>query len=159
MIHVLFVCLGNICRSPLAEAVFNHLVQQEGLEDKIVCDSAGTSDYHLGAPPDQRTLDLVEQKKLRLDHVGRQFTSKDFDHFNYIIAMDESNLANIRRLEETGRSTSYQLFLMREFDDTLAEMNVPDPYWGGDRGFLEVHDIVSRSGKNLLKHIMKEHQL
>ena len=159
MIHVLFVCLGNICRSPLAEAVFNHLVQQEGLEDKIVCDSAGTSDYHLDAPPDQRTLDVVEQKKLRIDHVGRQFTSKDFEHFDYIIAMDESNLANIRRLEKTGCSTSYQLFLMREFDNSPDDLNVPDPYWGGDRGFLDVHDIVSRSGKNLLNHIRKEHQL
>jgi len=159
MINVLFVCLGNICRSPLAEAVFNYLLQQEGLDNKIACDSAGTSDYHLGEPPDQRTLNVVQQKKLRVDHVGRQFRFEDFERFDYIVAMDERNLANIRLMEDTDRRNFYQLFLMREFDDSSADLNVPDPYWSGNRGFLDVHDIVLRSGKNLLNHIRKEHQL
>lgn len=159
MINVLFVCLGNICRSPLAEAVFNRLIQREGLDDVIACDSAGTSDYHLGEPPDRRTLDVIQKKGLDIEHLGRQFIREDFLGFDYIIAMDESNLANIRKLEDTQREGSYSLFLMREFEDDAYDLNVPDPYWGGDNGFLEVHDIVLRSGKNLLDYIKKEHQL
>ena len=159
MINVLFVCLGNICRSPLAEAVFNRLIQQEGLDDAIASDSAGTSDYHLGEPPDRRTLDVIQKKGLDIEHLGRQFIREDFQDFDYIIAMDESNLANIRKLEDAQQEGSYRLFLMREFEDDADDLNVPDPYWGGDSGFLEVHDIVLQSGKNLLDYIKKEHQL
>jgi protein-tyrosine phosphatase len=159
MINVLFVCLGNICRSPLAEAVFNDLLQQEGLQDRVSCDSAGTSDYHLGEPPDKRTLDVIRKKNLSVDHLGRQFGPEDFVEFDYIIAMDAKNLDDIRKLESARQEGGYQLFLMREFDDEPADLNVPDPYWGGDRGFLEVHDIVLRSGRNLLDYIKKEHSL
>lgn len=159
MIKVLFVCLGNICRSPLAEAVFDDLLKKGGLEERISSDSAGTSDYHIGSPPDERTLDVVRQKGLSLDHLGRQFGYQDFKDFHYIIAMDESNLRNIKALEEETGEKPYKLFLMREFDDSPGDMNVPDPYWGGDRGFLDVHEIVLRSCQNLLDYIKEEHKL
>lgn len=159
MIQVLFVCLGNICRSPLAEAVFNDLLQKEGLQDQISCDSAGTSNYHIGSPPDERTLDVVRQKGLSLEHLGRQFAKQDFRDFEYIIAMDGSNLRDIKALEQEKGEKQYQLFLIREFDDTPDDKDVPDPYWGGDRGFLDVHDILLRSCQNLLDYIKKEHKI
>lgn len=159
MINVLFVCLGNICRSPMAEAVFNQLIKDNHLQDKIRCDSAGTSDYHIGEPPDSRTLDVVVAKGLSLDHKGRQFLSKDFDDFNYIIAMDEENKKNILRLEKEEAPRQYQVFLMREFEDNATDLNVPDPYWSGQDGFNEVYNILHKSALNLLAYIRKEHQI
>lgn len=159
MINVLFVCLGNICRSPMAEAVFNQLIRENSLQDKIRCDSAGTSDYHIGESPDRRTLDVVVAKGLSLDHKGRQFLSKDFDDFNYIIAMDEENKKNILRLEKGRTPGQYQIFLMREFEGNPTDLNVPDPYWSGQDGFTEVYNILQKSSLNLLAYIRKEHQI
>ena len=159
MTKVLFVCLGNICRSPMAEAIFNKLIEDEGLGKDITCDSAGTSDYHIGKQPDERTLEVVQQKGLSLDHHGRQFGKPDFEDFDYIVAMDRNNLDNIKKLEEGAADRSYKLFLMREFDNSPGDQNVPDPYWGGDRGFLDVHDIVLRSCQNLLKYIKQDQNI
>ena len=158
MIKVLFVCLGNICRSPLAEAVFNGLLRDKGLEKAISCDSAGTSDYHIGEAADVRTLEVVREKKLNLEHHARQFLSHDFSSFDYIIAMDESNLANIKTLGKDQKAT-YKLFMMREFDTDTSDTNVPDPYWGGDRGFFKVYNILYRSCQNFLDYLKKEHSL
>jgi protein-tyrosine phosphatase len=159
MINVLFVCLGNICRSPMAEAVFNQLLKDNNLQDKICCDSAGTSDYHIGEPPDSRTMDIVVAKGLSLDHKGRQFLAKDFDDFKYIIAMDKENRKNILKLESAKASKQYRVFLMREFEDNPANLNVPDPYWSGQDGFTEVYNILHESSQNLLAYIRKEHQI
>ncbi|MDF9798314.1 protein-tyrosine phosphatase [Catalinimonas alkaloidigena] len=159
MINVLFVCLGNICRSPMAEAVFNKLIEDNNLQDRIRCDSAGTSDYHIDEPPDSRTIEVVNAKDLSLDHKGRQFLSKDFDDFNYIIAMDEENKKNILKLEYMREPKHYQVFLMREFENDASDLNVPDPYWSGQDGFMIVYDILQKSAQNLLAYIRKEHQL
>lgn len=157
MIRVLFVCLGNICRSPLAEAVFNKLVEENGLQDKISSDSAGTSDYHIGEKPDQRSIDIALKNNLVIDHLGRQFSAQDFLDFDYIIAMDSSNEQNIRRLLE-GQAHPH-IYLMRKFDELPGDGEVPDPYWSGKDGFMFVHDILFRSCKNLLKFIIEEHRL
>ncbi|WPP52853.1 low molecular weight protein-tyrosine-phosphatase [Catalinimonas niigatensis] len=159
MIHVLFVCLGNICRSPMAEAVFNALLKKEGLQEQIQCDSAGTSNYHIGELPDSRTMDIINEYNLSLQHLGRQFLADDFEKFDYIIAMDQSNRDNILKLEKKGREKGYKVFLMREFEDDAVDMDVPDPYWSAQDGFTEVYNILWRSSQNLLDYIRKEHQL
>ncbi|MEM9832145.1 MAG: low molecular weight protein-tyrosine-phosphatase [Bacteroidota bacterium] len=156
MIKVLFVCLGNICRSPMAEAVFNGLIRQHGLEGLIESDSAGTSDYHIGEPPDPRTLDVVRKYQLELNHQGRQFTTGDFGKFDYILAMDESNLSNIRRKSPTSVSQD-RVFLMREFDEQADSQGVPDPYWSGEDGFEEVYQILHRSCQNFIDYLKKNH--
>ncbi|WKN40556.1 low molecular weight protein-tyrosine-phosphatase [Tunicatimonas pelagia] len=156
MIRVLFVCLGNICRSPMAEAVFNSLVEKNGLAGLIDSDSAGTSDYHIGEPPDSRTMDVVQKYHLNLDHQGRQFTTHDFHKFNYIMAMDQSNLSNIKRLLPSQASDD-TIFLMRDFDDKAGAKNVPDPYWSEADGFEEVYQILLRSCQNFIDYLKKNH--
>ncbi len=155
MIRVLFVCLGNICRSPLAESVFNQLVAEAGVSHRITCDSAGTSDYHIGEPPDKRTLAVGRQHKLQISHRGRQFSKQDFADFTYIIAMDDKNLTHIKAMLPT-QDTHKKIFLMRDFEDHPAAEDVPDPYWSGPQGFEEVYGILLRTCRNLLAHIIRE---
>jgi protein-tyrosine phosphatase len=157
-LKVLFVCLGNICRSPLAEGVFRHVVQQAGLSDRFEIDSAGTSSYHIGDPPDPRTTSVARQRGVELTGAARQFQRTDLQTFDYILAMDEQNLANIKRLVSAPPRARVQL--LREFDELAsADRNVPDPYYGGPRGFEDVQDIVERSCAALLQHIRAEHGL
>src|SRR5688572_8369678 len=99
MINVLFVCLGNICRSPLAEGIFKDIVKKKGLNNKISIDSAGTGNYHIGADPDHRSIKVARKYDIELDHKARQFVKRDFDDFDYIIAMDQNNYDNIKRLK------------------------------------------------------------
>lgn len=159
MINVLFVCLGNICRSPLAEAVFNQLLSEKGLTHSIQSDSAGTSDYHIGEDPDPRTMEVVTKYNLSLNHQARQFGSNDFTDFQYIIAMDSSNKKNIAALLPDRNEQHQQIFLMREFDEEADSLDVPDPYWSGKEGFTQVYHMLQRSCKKLLEHIIREHQL
>jgi len=153
MKKVLFVCLGNICRSPLAEGLFKKKVMERGLEDDFKIDSCGTAAYHIGEQPDERSAENALQNGVVLDHKGRQFTESDFDEFDYIIAMDKSNLRNIQSLEKNR--TGYELVLMRNFDEQGINQDVPDPYYGGDNGFQEVFEILDRSTESLLDHIME----
>ncbi|HSJ07542.1 MAG TPA: low molecular weight protein-tyrosine-phosphatase [Longimicrobiales bacterium] len=153
-IGVLFVCLGNICRSPLAEGVFRGLVAEEGLEDRFDIDSAGTSSYHAGDPPDPRTVSVAAQRGVRLEHAARQLTEDDLARYHYVLAMDASNLGRIERLAAGAPAVQADIRLLREFDDGAdGELEVPDPYFGGAGGFEDVHDMVERACRGLLRHI------
>jgi len=156
MIKVLFVCLGNICRSPLAEAIFNDLVKKKELNDKIASDSAGTAAYHLGQNPDPRSIEVANKNNIPISHRGRQFSFNDLEYFSYIVAMDRQNLANI--LQKGGVSNE-NVFLMRDFDTIERGGEVPDPYYGGPAGFDRVFQILQRSNMNFLDHLIKEHRL
>jgi protein-tyrosine phosphatase len=152
-IGVLFVCLGNICRSPVAEAVFRDLVASAGLADRFEVDSAGTSDYHIGDGPDPRSAGEAKRRGLTLDHAARQVGGDDFERFDYVIAMDASNLGRIKRLA-AGANGEAELHLLRSFDDTARDdLEVPDPYFGGANGFADVHDTIERSSRGLLEYI------
>ncbi len=156
-VKVLFVCLGNICRSPLAEGVFKKKVEEKGLADRFFIDSCGTSNYHIGEQPDRRTVKNALTNGVRLNHQGRQFTVQDYNDFDYIVAMDSSNLRNIEMLRPKGNDR--QIKLMRSFDEAGLNKDVPDPYYGGERGFQEVFDIIDCSAQGLLDFIIKENQL
>nr|WKN37534.1 low molecular weight phosphotyrosine protein phosphatase [Tunicatimonas sp. TK19036] len=156
MIKVLFVCLGNICRSPMAESVFNGLLLKEGLEGQVTSDSAGTSDYHIGEPPDPRTMDIVEKYQLSNNHRGRQFIRADFQQFDYVLAMDRSNLANIKRVL-SSEDIKDRVFLMRDFDDEAPGADVPDPYWSEADGFEQVYQIILRSCQDFIVYLKEKH--
>tara|TARA_R100000005_G_C4991711_1_gene199033 strand:+ start:231 stop:716 length:486 start_codon:yes stop_codon:yes gene_type:complete len=153
-VKVLFVCLGNICRSPLAEGIFKKKVEEKGLADRFVIDSCGTSNYHIGEQPDRRTIKNALANGVRLNHQGRQFTVQDFNDFDYIVAMDSSNVQNIEKLRPEGNSK--QILLVRSFDELSMNRNVPDPYYGGENGFQEVFNILDRSIEGLVNHVVLE---
>lgn len=159
MIRVLFVCLGNICRSPLAEGIFKKLVREAGLEKVIVSDSAGTSRWHIDEPPDTRSIQIAARNNIRLDHLGKQVLRNDLDKFDYILAMDTENLANILKLEVPGRDYRAQVRLMREFDNESTGADIPDPYYGGENGFQHVFDLLEESLQNFLAFLIREHGL
>jgi protein-tyrosine phosphatase len=144
---VLFVCLGNICRSPLAEGVMEHLA--EDLE--LVVDSAGTGGWHVGEPADPRSIEVAERHGITLGSRARKVREDDFDEFDLIIAMDRSNLEDLEALRDGG---SAELRLFREFDpEAGGEMDVPDPYYGGPDGFDDVYEMVLRGCRKLLEEI------
>jgi protein-tyrosine phosphatase len=159
VIGVLFVCLGNICRSPLAEGVFRQVVGEAGLADRFEIDSAGTSSYHTGSPPDSRTTAVARRRGLALDHAARQITAEDLDRYDYIVVMDESNHERVRRLAESVKP-EMEILLLRDFDpEADGSREVPDPYFGGESGFEEVHDMVERACRGLLEHLRERHGL
>jgi protein-tyrosine phosphatase len=158
-ISVLFICLGNICRSPLAEAVFRELVAAEGLEDRFLVDSAGTSGYHDGEPPDRRTADVAGRRGIRVTGTSRRVTPDDIDRFDYLVAMDARNRSAMERLVGADDGDG-RVLMLREFDpESDGDLDVPDPYFGGPRGFEDVHDIVERSARGLLQEIRRRHGL
>tara|TARA_B100001245_G_C22723819_1_gene351622 strand:+ start:191 stop:661 length:471 start_codon:yes stop_codon:yes gene_type:complete len=156
MIKIIFVCLGNICRSPLAEAIFQHKVNQKGLQDKISSDSAGTANYHVGDDPDTRSIAVAVKHDVPIQHKGQQFHHTHGEEFDYIMAMDQSNHRNI--IHELGYKHE-GLFLMRDFDPDGKGEEVPDPYYGGADGFENVYQMLDRSCDELLEYIVKEHNL
>ncbi len=159
MINVLFVCLGNICRSPLAEGLFKKLTENNEFKYLISSDSAGTSSYHIGSLPDRRTFENAKSHGLTLIHHARQFTSGDFHQFDYILAMDSSNLEDIFYMKKGIKDSKVKIFLMRHFDPLAKDADVPDPYLGGMSGFEDVYQILERSTANFLEAIKKENNL
>ena len=158
MVKVLFVCLGNICRSPLAEGVMKHALEREGLDHQVHVDSAGTSNYHIGDSPDPRTMQNARENNIILTSRARQFLVEDFEKFDYILAMDRSNYENIVRLDPQGFHRD-KVILFREFDPRDKGADVPDPYFGGQDGFARVFEIVDRSIGEFLGHLKENHSL
>ncbi|HYH82688.1 MAG TPA: low molecular weight protein-tyrosine-phosphatase [Longimicrobium sp.] len=154
-IRVLFVCLGNICRSPLAEAVFRHLVEERGWTERFEIDSAGTSGWHRGSPPDPRSSETARRRGITLAGGSRKVIAADLRAFDYVIAMDAENRAALDELHARSGGTA-EVRLLREFEPDAASLDVPDPYYGGPRGFDDVHDIVERGCAGLLAHIAAE---
>jgi protein-tyrosine phosphatase len=159
MIKVLFVCLGNICRSPLAEGIFKHQVKEANLDEKIMVESAGTSGWHIGERPDPRSIEVAEEHGISLHSYGRKAINDDFAEFDYIIAMDSSNYSDLRSLPGNSKNGAAKLFLMRDFDDIGKSQDVPDPYYGGEDGFRYVYELLDRSCRNLLDQIINDHHL
>ena len=151
--EISFVCLGNICRSPLAQGVFQDLVNREKLDHKVFISSAGTGNWHIGNLPDERMRQTAQSKGIKLESRAQQFQSKDFNRFNLVLAMDHSNLI---RLSEISPSTlpPDKLMLFRSFDpESNDDQDVPDPYYGGAKGFEEVYSMVKRTCPPLLDYI------
>ncbi len=152
---LLFVCLGNICRSPAAENIMNHLIEEAGLSDTIVCDSAGTSSYHVGSPPDRR-MTVAANSKLGIKMRGhaRQFKKSDFQDFDLILAMDKENYNNILYLDPNGQYRE-KVRLMCDFCSHHTLKEVPDPYYGGTDGFEKVIDLLNDACEGLLEYVIK----
>ncbi|WAL58069.1 low molecular weight protein-tyrosine-phosphatase [Thermocoleostomius sinensis] len=150
---LLFVCLGNICRSPSAENIMNHLIQQRGLQAEIVCDSAGTSSYHLGSPPDRRMTTAAARRGIALVGWARQIEQSDFEQFDLILAMDKENYRDILALDRSGRYGD-KVRLMCDFCRQHRDREVPDPYYGGADGFNYVIDLLLDACEGLLDYIV-----
>jgi protein-tyrosine phosphatase len=154
-LRLLFVCLGNICRSPTAEGVMRSLVVEAGLQDSIELDSAGTGAWHVGSPPDGRAAATALARGTPLAGQARQVTPEDFDFYDLVIAMDSENMRALRALAP-GREERAKVRMLREFDPASADqgdLDVPDPYYGGDGGFDQVYDLVHAACVGLLERI------
>ena len=157
MVKVLFVCLGNICRSPTAHGVFEHMLSREGLADRVSVESAGTGASHVGHSPDRRSQAAAKSRGFDLSHIrARKVDDSDFEEFDYILAMDKSNLTNLESRSPEAFLPKISLFL--SFGRGQNVIEIPDPYYGGVRGFDTVLDLVE-SGCNSLIEYIKEKDL
>ncbi|GAB4216706.1 MAG: low molecular weight protein-tyrosine-phosphatase [Synechococcales cyanobacterium] len=155
MTRILFVCLGNICRSPAAENIMRHLVEQANLSGHIQCDSAGTSNYHPGEPPDRRMQKVLQQRGIPVQGTARQIQRSDFEHFDLILAMDRENLSDICALDLKG-VYRHKVKLMGSYcrDPRFQNREVPDPYYGGEAIFHEVVDMLKDGCQALLEELV-----
>ena len=153
IVEVCFVCLGNICRSPLAQGVFEALVKEEGLQDRIIISSAGVSAWHVGNSPDARMQQTARDHGIHLNSRARQFQSSDFEQMDLVLAMDHSNLSALNQMSAEPELQD-KLFLFRSFDPQHKnDLEVPDPYYGGGKGFETVYQIVDRTCPKVLDHL------
>ena len=152
---LLFVCLGNICRSPSAENLMNYLIQKEGLSHKFELDSAGTSSYHIGSPPDRRMKIAARKRGIELKGRARQIEDFDLEYYDLILAMDQSNYHNILYLDPK-RKYHHKIKLMCDFATEYTDKEVPDPYYGGESGFDYVIDLLLDACQGLLDYCQKE---
>lgn len=151
-VKVLFVCMGNICRSPTAEGVFRNMIQQDGHDSWISTDSAGTHAYHIGNEPDHRTQQTARNRGIDLSDLrARKVAKNDFIEFDYVLAMDNDNYQILENLCPDGHEERLRLFL--DFSKEYAEKEVPDPYYGGEQGFEHVFDLVDSASRGLLEDI------
>ena len=156
-VSVLFVCMGNICRSPTAHGVFQALVDKNGLGEIIFVDSAGTHSYHIGSTPDPRSQHTARSRGVDLSRLrARQFQSKDFLDFDYLIAMDRSNFSQMAAIKPDEACA--RLDLMLDYSSRYDQKEVPDPYFGDD-GFELVFDMVDEASEGLLRHIREQHRI
>lgn len=156
MIKVLFVCLGNICRSPMAEGIFKQQVEEAGLENKISCDSAGIIGYHAGELPDKRMRRTASAHGITLEHFSRQLKMADFEEFDYILGMDANNMKAIKQMESSVTNKKATIFKMREFDEHESGKDVEDPYYQGDEGFEICYQVLLKSSQNFLSYISEK---
>lgn len=155
-VKVLFVCMGNICRSPTAEAVFRAHLEQAGLDRHVEVDSAGTHAYHVGQPPDARAQQAGLKRGYRMAHLrGRQVSRRDFEEFDYVLAMDMDNLTRLQR--QCPAEHAHKISLFMEHARNFVEREVPDPYYGGPAGFERVLDMVEDASRGLIEHIRRRH--
>ena len=151
---LLFVCLGNICRSPAAEGVFLHLLKQRGLSDRFVVDSAGTGGWHVGNPADRRMQAAANRRGIELPSRARQICLDDFSSFDLVLTMDDDNLAAVRCLaQEAGAGAKATITPMLHYARNFSETEVPDPYYGGEAGFEHVLDLLEDACANLLDEL------
>ena len=157
MWRVCFVCLGNICRSPTAEAVMRARVAAAALGDEVMVESAGTGSWHLGEPSDRRAVGEARRRGIAMEGWAQQFTASDFARFDLVVAMDRQNAADLRGMART-REDAAKVRLLREFDPSAGrdDLDVPDPYFGGADGFEDVFDMVERACVGLLQHLRAE---
>ena len=157
-ISVLFVCLGNICRSPAAEALFIKKIKEKQIEDRFLVDSAGTGSWHVGKKSDLRMRLAAKNRKIDITSKARQINKNDFQKFNYILTMDNSNYKNVMSLKNRELiSDNCKVMKIQEFANSFREEEVPDPYFGGEQGFNNVLNILDDSTSGFLDYVVKNH--
>ena len=153
MNQILFVCLGNICRSPMAHAIFEHQIKAAQLDDHFKAQSAETAGYHIGSPPDPRTLSTLKSHGILFEHQAHQVNSSDIDTYDYLIAMDHQNFVDLQKMNPVPSV----LIKMRNFDPLDKNSDVPDPYYGQHDGFETVFEILNRSIETLILELKQKH--
>lgn len=155
--NVLFVCLGNICRSPSADGMFRKKLAEHGLDEKVTVDSAGTGDWHIGKAPDQRSQAAAAARGYDISNLrARQVVAEDFDKFDYVLAMDKSNIENMKEFMPNGKVRTQPELILERFGNDKSITEVPDPYYGGEEGFQTVLDLLETACDNLVLELKQK---